>query len=216
MNYNKKELGPYLDINADLIPLHIWNKQIKGDSRGKTPLHSEWNTKQYPQSTDTYNKWAETGYNIGYRIGEKELIVDLDPRNYEDGIDSEELIADLFGYLDFEDLIWNECVVKTGSGGYHIYTVLPDDVDYRLIRKCVKNLPGVDFKKKGGYVVAAGSKHPCGEHYVWENEADRNETPEELLGLILRDKLPETEYSSGYGAFNGTQLQELILDTLRS
>lgn len=214
MNYNKGELKPYLDIQGELIPLHIWNKQIKGDSRGKTPLHNEWNTKQYPQSTDTYNKWIESGYNIGYRIGERELIVDLDPRNYEDGIDSEELIADLFGYFDFEDLTWNECVVKTGSGGYHIYTTLPDDVDYRLIRKCTENLPGVDFKKKGGYVVAAGSKHPCGEHYTWENEADRTETPEALLALIKRDKVVDNEYTSGYGAFNGTQLQELILDKL--
>ncbi len=214
MNYNKENLEPYLGIQAELFPLHVWNKQIKGDQRGKTPIHNEWNTREYKQDNKSYNNWIESGYNIGYRIRENELIVDLDPRNYVDGIDSEELIADLFGYLDLDELIWELPVVKTGGGGYHIYCTLPEDVDYRLLRKCVENIPGVDFKKKGGYVVAAGSRHPDGEYYSWENEAERIEAPAELLALIQRDPFDKGDYTSGYGAFNGTQLQELVLDKL--
>lgn len=214
MNYKQKQLKPYLDIQAELIPLHVWNKQIKGADRGKTPIHAEWNSREYNQNKKVYNNWIDSGYNIGYRIKEDELIVDLDPRNYVEGINSEELIADLFGFLDFEDLIWELPVVKTGGGGYHIYCTLPKDVDYRLLRKCVENIPGVDFKKKGGYVVAAGSKHPSGEYYTWENEAERIEAPEELLALIQRDPFENSDYTSGYGAFSGTQLQDLILDKL--
>jgi len=214
MNYKTEQLKPYLGFQAELIPLHVWNKQIKGSDRGKTPIHSEWNSREYSQNNKVYKGWVDSGYNLGYRIKENELIVDLDPRNYADGIDSEELIADLFGYLDFEDLIWELPVVKTGGGGYHIYCTLPDDADYRLLRKCVENIPGVDFKKKGGYVVAAGSKHPSGNYYLWENEADRIEAPEELLALIQRDPFEKSDYTSGYGAFSGTQLQELILDKL--
>lgn len=214
MNYKKEQIKPYLEMGLELIPLHVWNKQIKGDDRGKTPLHSEWTTKDYQQKQPTYKKWAEAGYNIGYRIAENELIVDLDPRNYAEGIDSEELIADLFGYFDFEELTWELPVVRTGSGGYHIYCLLPDGVDYKLIRKCVKNIPGVDFKKKGGYVVAAGSKHPNGEYYLWENEAERQPVPEVLLELIKRNKFENKDYTSGYGAFTGTQLQGLVLDKL--
>ncbi len=81
MNYKKDQIKPYLGFKADLIPLHVWNKQIKGDDRGKTPIHSEWNSKDYSQDKTTYLKWINAGYNIGYRIKENELIVDLDPRN---------------------------------------------------------------------------------------------------------------------------------------
>lgn len=214
MNYNKKELKPYLSIKAQLIPLFVWNKQVKGDERGKTPIHKEWTTREYLQNPKTYSQWIESGYNIGFRIQENELIVDLDPRNYVGGIDTEELVADLFGFFDFEELLWELPVVKTGGGGYHIYCTLPTDVDYKLIRKCVENLPGVDFKKKGGYVVAAGSKHPNGEYYYWENQAERPEAPQALLNLIKRDKFANKDYSTGYGAFNGTQLQALVLDKL--
>tara|TARA_R110000822_G_scaffold84867_3_gene199058 strand:- start:32213 stop:34819 length:2607 start_codon:yes stop_codon:yes gene_type:complete len=212
MNYHNKDLNPYLNLGVDLIPLHIWNKKIKGDDRGKTPIHGEWTTKNYNENM--YNQWVESGYNIGYRIGDNELVVDLDPRNYVDGIDSEETIAELFGYLDFDELLWEHCTVETGSGGYHIYCILPADVDYRSIRKCVEHIPGVDFKKKGGYVVAAGSRHPNGNYYEWENITERKIAPKELLAEIQRSEVSKGEYSSGYGAFTGTQLQELILDKL--
>lgn len=201
-------------MGVELIPLHVWNKQIKGDDRGKTPLHAEWNTKEYGQNNANYKKWIDSGYNVGYRIADNELVVDLDPRNYVEGIDSEELIADLFGFFDFEELTWELPVVRTGSGGYHIYCLLPDDVDYKLIRKCVENIPGVDFKKKGGYVVTAGSKHPNGEYYEWENQAERQEAPSDLLELIKRNKFEKKDFTSGYGAFTGTQLQDLVLDKL--
>lgn len=215
MTFKKKQLKHYTDnILGELIPLHPWNKMIKGVQRGKTPLHSEWDSKEYKQDLKQFKHWIEAGYNIGYRIGEHELIVDLDPRNYTDNIDSEALVAELFGFFDFDELLWELPVVRTGGGGYHIYCTLPEGTDYRLIRKYVENLPGVDFKKKGGYVVAAGSKHPDGEYYTWENEADRPEIPEELLFLIKRDELVSGDYKSGYGALNGTQLEEMVLDKL--
>lgn len=215
MTYNIKQLKHYTDhIQGDLIPLYPWNKMIKGDQRGKTPIHNDWNSKVYKQDAKQLKHWIESGYNIGYRIGEHELIVDLDPRNYVDNIDSEALIAELFGFFDFEELMWELPVVRTGGGGFHIYCTLPNGIDYKLIRKCVDNLPGVDFKKKGGYVVAAGSKHPDGDYYVWENEAPRPVVPEELLFLIKRDKLADKDYQSGYGAFNGTQLYDVILSKL--
>lgn len=214
MNYDEKQLRDYLSLESELIPLHPWNKKIKGSDRGKTPIHSEWTTKDYKQTQHTYNSWINSGYNIGYRIREDELIVDLDPRNYKEGIDSEGLIAEMFGFFDFEELSWELPVIRTGSGGYHIYCTLPEGIDYRLIRKSVKNFPGVDFKKKGGYVVAAGSRHPNGDHYEWINTSPRPEVPSELLFFIKRDKITEQDYKSGYGAFNGTQLYEMILSKL--
>ena len=212
MTYDK--LKYYIDVGIALIPLHPWNKMIKGISRGKTPIHNDWNNKSYKVDSQQLKHWINSGYNIGCCIAENELVVDLDPRNYTDGIDSESVIAELFGFSDFEDLLWELPVVRTGGGGYHIYTVLPENTDYRLIRKCVKNLPGVDFKKKGGCVVTAGSRHPSGTYYKWENTADRPVAPEKLLSLIVREKLPNKDYKSGYGAFNGTQLYDLCLSKL--
>lgn len=212
MSYNKEQLKPYAQ-GFELIPLHQWNKLIKGKERGKTPVHKEWTTRVYKQSAEQRTNWADQGYNIGVRLTEQQIVIDLDPRNYKDGIDSEELIAELFGYFDFEELQWEHAVVQTGSGGWHIYCTLPTDLDYKLIRKSVENLPGVDFKKKGGYVVAAGSKHPNGSYYKWVNEEEPQPIPDDLLNLIKREKFTGSG-GIGYGAFNGTQLQELILDKL--
>ena len=215
LNYFKEELDPYYKMNSDLIPLHVWNKMIKGKDRGKTPIDREWNTKKYDSNKLTHNNWVEKSLNIGVRLNDQDLIVDLDPRNYKKDIDSEQIIAELFGYFDFEELTWEESIVQTGSGGWHIYCKLPDGTDYKLIKKYLKEIPGVDFKKKGGYVVAAGSKHPNGNHYQWENIEEPSILPKALLDLILREPIDtDPEYRSGYGVFNGEQLRELILDKL--
>lgn len=214
MTFLKAQLEPYGKFKGDLIPLHPWNKRIKGNERGKTPIHSGWDSLEYKQFQEQYNTWINQGYNIGYRIKKDELIIDLDPRNYVEAINSEEIIASLFGYSTFEDLIWDVPTVKTGNGGYHIYCILPDNVDYKTLRMSLDTIPGVDFKKKGGYVVIAGSLHPNGNHYIWDNEADRPLVPQLLLSLLIREKLQTNDYKSGYGAFNGTQLQELCLDKL--
>lgn len=215
MTYDIDELDPYLNNKSDLIPLHTWNKKIGGVDRGKTPIDNEWDTKEYKQGAKQLKRWAEAGYNIGYRIGEQELVVDLDPRHYVKGVDTEQLVAELFEMFDFDELRWELPVVKTGGGGFHIYCTLPDGFDHKLIRKCVDSLPGVDFKKKGGYVVAAGSRHPNGNYYIWDNGLlDRHTTPEKLLDLIKREALPDKDYKSGYGAINGSQLYDVVLSKL--
>lgn len=213
MSYNKNQIKPYAN-GFELIPLLQWNKMIKGKGRGKTPLHKEWTTKQYVQDLTQYNNWIKAGYNIGVRLTEQQVVIDLDPRNYIDGINTEELVAELFGYFDFDEIQWDHAMIQTGSGGWHIYCTLPNSVDYKLIRKAVTNIPGMDIKKKGGYVVAAGSKHPCGEYYKWVNEEVPQPIPTDMLNLIKRDKFTSQHNTVGYGAFNGTQLQELILDKL--
>ena len=212
MSYNQKQLKPYLDSVADLIPLYPWNKMKKGKERGKTPIHNEWTVRPYKRSE--YKEWIGKGLNLGVRIKENQLVVDIDPRNYVDDIDSPQLIAELFGYFEFEEMLWELPVVHTGSGGYHIYFNLPSGYDYKLLKGKLKEIPGVDFKKKGGYVVAAGSRHPNGEYYTWENIAEPITLSEELLKPLTRPKV-EKDYAAGYGVINGTQLQELILDKLQ-
>lgn len=212
MSYNKTELDVYLDKGSDLIPIHTWNKMIKGKVRGKTPVHSDWPTRTY--SSNKYKDWIESGYNLGYRIPADELVVDLDPRNY-DGEDCEELIAELFDYFDWDDLVSDLPVVKTGGGGYHIYCKLPSTTDYRFLRETLEEYPGVEFKRKGRQVLCAGSKHPSGDYYRWLHKGAARTVPKTVLEKIKRPRIERgDDYTSGAGALSGMQLQELILDKL--
>ena len=216
MIYDKEQLGHYIDvIGSDLIPLHAWNKKRKAQGRvkeiGKNPIHNEWTTRDYTGQNSDY---LDKGMNAGYRIPEDEVIIDLDPRNYVDDIDSEAEVANYLGLDNFDDVIWEYPVVRTGSGGYHIYCKLPEGCEYKLIRKAVAVLPGVDFKKKGGYVVAAGSKHPNGEYYTWENQGEPTQIHPNMLALISREMLVDKDYKAGYGAFTGQQLETMVLDKL--
>lgn len=211
MSYDRKELKQYKLLGSQLIPLHIWNKQVKGKSRGKTPIHSEWTIRPYkPHEVDD---WIDKGLNVGVRLGDKDFVVDLDPRNYTSDVDTPQAIAELFGYFDIEDMVHSCPTVRTGSGGYHIYFKLDVDIDCKELRTFVDDIPGADFKRKGGYVVAAGSKHPNGEYYTWVGHGrcrvlKRSELTELIKPVIDR------KYTSGYGALNGTQLQALVLDKL--
>lgn len=214
MSYDKSQLSVYLKNSDDLIPIHTWNKQIKGKIRGKTPLHSDWTTKQYKEGS--YKNWITQGYNIGYRIPANEIVIDMDPRNYN-GEDCEEYIADLFGYFDWDELIEDLPVVRTGGGGYHVYCLLPDSIDYRLLRETLEEYPGVEFKRKGRQVLCAGSKHPSGKYYEWVCKNKRSNIPQTVLEKIKRNGKPKSanaDYTSGAGCLSGMQLQELILDKL--
>lgn len=215
MAYQKDQLKPYeVDIGkTDFIPIHIWNKQKQGKERGKTPIHQDWVNRKYVPTA--VNGWITKGYNLGYRIAADEVIIDIDPRNFDGLTDSLELVAELMGYFDFDELTEDLPVVQTGGGGWHIYCTLPQDLDYMQLRETVDELPGVEFKRKGRQVLAAGSRHPSGNYYSWVNTAKRKPLSKQAIELIKRTtKRKNTEYSTGKGCLTGTQLEELILSKL--
>lgn len=213
MSYNQKELEYYRTIKADLIPIHTWNKKIKGKNRGKTPIDSDWVNKLY--KADAVHDWIKAGYNLGYRIQPDRMVIDMDPRNYQ-GEDIESKVANLLDCIDFDDVKEQFTVVKTGGNGWHIYLELPEGVDYKLLKETVESLPGVEFKHKGKQVLCAGSKHcETGNYYKWINKAELKQVPKAVIKLIQRKELPSTgEYVSGKGALSGEQLRSLILDKL--
>lgn len=62
--------------------------------------------------------------------------------------------------------------VRTGSGGWHLYFLLPDYLDDDAIRNSAGKLgPGIDIRGSGGYVVAPPSRHPNGQFYTWHAPA---------------------------------------------
>lgn len=218
MSVKTEDLELYLREGADLIPLNIWNKKRRWKNgrvidAGKSPLHDNWPTRTY--SAAFVKTQIEQGYNAGYRIGSSEAILDLDPRNMDLDEDNVlESIAELLGHFDWSEVEENERVVRTGSGGYHVYLQLPDEEDPADFREVVEELPGVELKKVGRQVVCAGSRHPNGEYYTWINRRPPNTAPAELLETFRRGKRARQEYSSGYGALTGQQLQDLILSQL--
>jgi hypothetical protein len=71
--------------------------------------------------------------------------------------------------------------VRTGSGGLHLYYAAPDfalgNAAGRLPRVSLE-LPGVDLRGDGGYVVAPPSIHVSGSRYAWiANEAEPAPAP---------------------------------------
>jgi len=101
----------------------------------------------------------------GVRLGLNDLIVDIDPRNFA---------ADEFGNtVNSFSLLEQHCglddgwekdtlVVKTPSGGYHIYVRLPDGLqsEHLTIRKKDTRFPGLDFLTYRSYAVGVGSQFP--------------------------------------------------------
>ena len=74
-------------------------------------------------------------------------------------------------------------MVRTGSGGLHLYFKHPN----MHVRTGIRVAPGLDVKAAGGYVVAPPSIGPGGKCYEWivqPDEAEPADVPEWLLQLI--------------------------------
>ena len=211
MIVNKEQLNPYLEQDADLIVLNVWNKQTtdkKGrvQVRGKTPLYPDWTKSK--KNISKALKMADKSFNVGYRLSDTDLIIDVDERNYKEGENSLELLCEFLGVDDLADIY---PTVITGSGGYHYYMHKPADAH---IRETIERFPGIEFKTKGRQVVAAGSKHPNGKHYEWDDFApglgEREQAPTPLVDL-LRYTLPAKSEQADSGTINGDQLARLLV-----
>ena len=159
------ELRHHQKANHDLIPLHCWDYvDGKGKERGKSPRDNDWRRKAY--SDEDKEKAIKQGANVGVRLRADQLVIDVDPRNFKR--DGKEVPQDeKEAYLD--DFAWDYGLslddypkVVTGSGGYHFYLKKPADLQ---LRESIEEWPGVELKSIGRQVVAAGSKHPNGNHY---------------------------------------------------
>ncbi len=97
-------------------------------------------------------------------------------------VDSPELIQQLFN--DWNTVLKKTLVVKTGSGGYHIY--LKPRNDKYPDKMPLTNPRGqhIDIQSEGSYVVAPGSIHPNGNLY--EIVSSTEEVDEiDLEGFLL-------------------------------
>ena len=182
-------LKPYISCGYELMELN-----------GKKPSKRGW------QKTETLT-FDEAEYcfalekNVGVRLRERDLVIDVDPRNFAPGVD------ELDRFLREFD-VDESAVVETGSGGKHIYLEKP------LGLKVSGKLPGfsgIDVKSAGGFVVAAGSIHPeTGRLYQWESDALClvDEAPERLLSTLA--KTAPTNSVSEPGEVSCEQLEAML------
>lgn len=121
----------------DLIPLE-----------GKQPRDRGWRKRPYTRKEIIGH--VTGGGNVGVRLSEKHLVLDVDPRH--GGSESlARLSAKLGTKLDTSP------VVRTGGGGLHLYFAKPAEL------RCYSHLadyPGIDVRSSGFQVVAPGSVHP--------------------------------------------------------
>jgi hypothetical protein len=199
------DMEVYVSLGLQLIPLHKWDAvDAKGRARGKTPRDGAWQAKDY-DSRQVLEAVRRTSINGGVRLPAGIMVLDVDPRNFGEGHDRlAELV--LTARLDLSTAPHT----ITGSGGSHYWFRKPADV---TLLDSLHDFPGIEFKSYGRQVVAAGSVHPCGAHYEWDDFAphlsEMPELPDSLLRLIRRPVRAHGE-AAGLGDLTPEMLAETL------
>ena len=187
--------------NSDALKWYFENeKNLTILAKGKkNPIVKNWLDKLIPYSKIT--EYFRNGYNIGFVLSDTDLVVDCDPRNYKDGIDSLELLQNDLG-CRLQD---HAPTVKTGGGGFHFYFSKPSDLN---INEVLDKYPGIEFKTEGRQVCAAGSLHPSGNYYKWQRNDIEQKELAPLLKLLKRANVPH--HNSDSEKIRNDQLAELL------
>jgi hypothetical protein len=136
--------------------------------------------------------------NIGWQISNKDLIVDIDPRNGGDK-SFEKLIKDLNINLI--------PTVITPRLGNHIYLKIPEQYHNCNFKKNLKEYPGIDFLSEGCYCLIVSCKTDKGT-YEWSDDLfgkfEQREAPKALLDLISYEKHSESNLGDFEGLIGGS------------
>jgi hypothetical protein len=129
------------------------------DPKTKRPLITDW-PNQATTNHDQIAYWwsvypdamigAVTGHKSGF------YVLDIDVKDGIDAFTKLEKLEAAYGKLDYTTM------VKTPSGGIHLYIPMPD-ADIR--NSAGKLGAGIDIRGNGGYVIYAGSVRADGEAY---------------------------------------------------
>jgi Family of unknown function (DUF5906)/Bifunctional DNA primase/polymerase, N-terminal/Primase C terminal 2 (PriCT-2) len=186
-------LNAHFEAGHQLIPLS-----------GKKPAESGWR-RNGPLSPTRAKARFESGQNIGVRLRNTDLVIDIDPRHFDDGDRPFERLVDEFGLPDAP-------FVKTGGGGFHYYFKKSADT---AVVNGLDSFKGVEFKSYGRQVVAAGSVHPeTMRHYLLDDDVlalslkDAPEAPAALLNAIR--KPVSTPSNGGFGDIDAEKLAEWL------
>jgi hypothetical protein len=147
-------------------------------SAGKHPL-VRWR-EQATADLATLERWAERwpGCNWGLVTGAGSgiVVLDVDVKDGKDGMATLRRLATEHG-----GRLPCNLIVRTGSGGLHLYLEHPG---FHVSNSAGKLGPGLDIKADGGYCVAPGSSHVSGGRYEVERALPPAPLPEWLLDLL--------------------------------
>jgi len=204
-----RQLEPLLEAGYQLIPLHTYDHvDGRGRSRGKSPLDFRgWTTNDYDSLAQVSH--MESGKNVGVRLTESDVILDVDPKNFEEGDNPLERFKRDTGLR-----LGLYPTVVTGSGGLHVYMKKPDNVS---IRDSLAEYRGLEFKSKGRQMVAPGSIHPGTlRTYEWDEFGPSlvdgvPDAPMGLLDIIERRPVTPVDAAPDSGArLTPEQLGEVL------
>lgn len=156
---------------------------LKCNSKGEQILHS-WK-EEATTDIEQIKKWfSETNNNIGICTGDGLAVIDVDVKQSSKG---KELIQNNLSNFP------NTHIVKTPSGGYHLYY----KVD-RSIKNRVRIYDEIDIHGENGYVVGEGSSID-GNSYISNNRpiANANEFVYQFLEGNKEKKEPATVAQEG-------------------
>lgn len=181
----------YVGKGLSVIPLKVTDK---------TPAVKTWKEYQNTIASDeTLQKWFGDGkhHNIGIITGSISGLAVVD-------YDSKEALE----FRKKKNLLKTP-LVKTNKG-YHGYYAYPEGGARNFQKR--DDLPGIDLRAEGGYVVAPPSVHPSGHKYYWLPTATLEDF--ELVPLpsifLTRDVSQKTPIKELYkGASEGTRNDSL-------
>ena len=131
-------------------------------------------------------------YNIGIATGNGLVVLDVDVHP-EIGKFGDETLASLEAQYGQLPDTWT-CLTGGGGGCTHYYFACNDPA----LTCATDFLPGLDYRGRGGYVIAPPSLHECGREYEWEaghtpSDAPLAPLPDWLHTLMLkgREAAPE-------------------------
>lgn len=115
------------------------------------PKKTDWRDSINHLTVDQALQRMDSGHLVGAWLPKDFVVIDIDV-NHVDG-QGRPKVDGLKEFLDVaeESYLKNTLVVKTGSGGYHLYYKNADNITQGTLTK------SVDVKTHSGYVIAAGS-----------------------------------------------------------
>jgi hypothetical protein len=147
--------------------------------RGKEPMFKGWPELATTDPQRISNWWSSGAFNIGVVTGPASGIWVLDV----DGEDGESTLRAL--EIEYDAL--PPTVEAITGKGRHLYFRWPQGIEIGN-SQCRPDLPGIDWRGNGGYVLAPPSIHPSGRRYCWSvDSADEfADAPEWLIDLVTK------------------------------
>ena len=137
-------------------------KNAECNSPGKHPIQKNW-TNSFPNTANEvdnmFDEWPDA--NVGLLTGPESclLVLDIDSKEDQSASDILTALELKLGNLP----VTPKCL--TGGGGFHLFFQYPSGQDVgNSVGKLAKQ---VDIRGKGGFVVAAPSRHISGGIYKW-------------------------------------------------